>query len=91
MRKNLSRRHTMFSPYRLRRDEVKVLMIRKGLRNVDLARIVGVHPSLLSYNIVGKGRNLSIQKAVAEALGVPLTRIVVRVDKSQRQETMRAA
>jgi hypothetical protein len=75
--------YNLLSPYRLDRKKVKLLQAERELRNIDIARMKGIHPVPLAHNISGKGRNLAIQQAIADALGVSLESIAIPVAKTR--------
>jgi hypothetical protein len=77
MSHKLGKNYNILSPYKLDRKKVKILLAQKDMRSVDIARQHNIPSIPLSLNISGKGRNLSIQQAVADALGVPLDSIAI--------------
>lgn len=50
--------------------KVKSLMVLKGIKNVDIARKLGLSPVTVSIVLTGRRKSRRIQKAIAEALGV---------------------
>ena len=48
----------------------KLLMLRSGLKQKDLAEKVGISEYLLSHIIIGRRRGLPYRKKIAQVLGV---------------------
>ena len=53
--------------------KIKKLMIDKDLSGSEIARRIGVDPSMVSLTIGGQRSTYRIRKAIAEALGVDVT------------------
>ncbi len=54
---------------------IKILMIRKDVRAVDIARKEGVHPSLITNIIKGRKKSERIQRAIANAVDKPVEKL----------------
>lgn len=70
--------YKLLSPYRLDRSKVKRLLFDLDKRNIDIAQEKGIPPAIISQHIQGKSRNPKVQQAIADFLGVPLDRIVLK-------------
>lgn len=55
--------------------EIRVLMIRKDVRAVDIARKINVHRSWITNVIKGRRPTRRIQKAIADALDKPVEKL----------------
>jgi hypothetical protein len=86
MRNKVIINYKLLSPYRLVRKKVKILLAERELRNVDIARAKHIQVEALCHNIAGKGRNLAIQEAIADALGVRLADISIPVVHHQHKK-----
>jgi transcriptional regulator with XRE-family HTH domain len=52
---------------------IRSLLILQGIEIADIAADVGVTPTMVGNTIAGKRKSIRVRKAVAEALGVPIT------------------
>ena len=50
----------------------KAEMVRRGVRQADIARALGVSPSHVAQVIAGVRRSPNVEPAVAEAIGLPV-------------------
>jgi transcriptional regulator with XRE-family HTH domain len=55
--------------------EIKILMIRKDVRAVDIARKINVHRSWITNVIKGRRPTRRIQQAIADALNKPVEKL----------------
>lgn len=51
--------------------KVRALMVLNGIKGVDIARKLKISPTTVYVVLTGKGKSRRIQKAIAEALGMP--------------------
>ncbi|MDW8136255.1 MAG: hypothetical protein RMI74_05630 [Thermodesulfobacterium sp.] len=51
--------------------KIKVLMTIRGIKGVDLARELGVHPTAIYHVIHRRGKSKRIQEFIAHKLKVP--------------------
>ena len=54
------------------RVRIKIELMKKGIMGKDIAKVLGVSPSLVSKVIVGKRKNPKVRQALAEIVGVPV-------------------
>lgn len=52
--------------------ERKAMMVRRQVRQIDLAEELGVSQSSVSQALSGERRSARIEQAIAEALGMPV-------------------
>jgi len=62
-----------------RQKRLYTLLIKKDLRQVDIAAKLGVHRSNVNKVIRGKKKTPRIQSAIARELGVPKSEIFTKV------------
>ncbi len=55
--------------------KVKVLMLQKKISQTDIANNLSIKPSTVSGIVNGHRKSLRIQKAIAEALGMPYEKL----------------
>ena len=52
--------------------EIKYRLARKGIKQMDIAKNIGVSRATISYVVNGHSPSARIREAVAEALGLPV-------------------
>lgn len=51
--------------------QIRIEMIKKGIRGAEIARRIGVDRTAIYKTLDGKIKSKKLRKAIAEALGVP--------------------
>ena len=52
--------------------KIKILLLRAGLKQTDLAREYGCTHVMVHRVVTGKGRSRGIQRLIARKLGIPV-------------------
>ena len=56
----------------MHRTSIKARLLEAGIKQVDIARQIGVDPSAVSAIIAGRKRSRRVREAIARALGVKI-------------------
>lgn len=56
-------------------NEIKAALVAKAVKQADIARQVGHAPSFVNDVITRKRRSPAIEKAIAQAIGKPVSRV----------------
>lgn len=55
--------------------EIRISLIRAGIRQADIAKKTGVSRALISAVLCGLNRSLRAEQAIADAIGRPLSEV----------------
>ena len=70
--------YALLNDFPLNSQKVKIRLIEKELRAVDLARTLELKQTLISRYLNGQGRNPKIQTAIATVLDLPLDDLLLK-------------